>query len=112
MPILGVTGRNAAATGYKGTATYATLTTAAPTNNTPGTEVTGITRQAATWGAVSASQCTASPPAFSVPSGQTVGGVQFMDAATVGNFVDGVGVSSQSFASAGTYTVTATLTIT
>lgn len=94
---------------YKAAATYTTLTSNAPTT-TAGTEVAGITRQPSNWGATAASAATAAPAAFAIGSGQTVAGVQFMDAASAGNYLDGVGVTSQAFSSAGTYTVTATFT--
>lgn len=110
MAINGLAGRNGAVDGYKAVTPYATLTSNAPSLNTAGTELAGITRQASTWGATAASSATSSPPAFSIGSGQTVAGLQFMSLATGGSFVDGVGVTSQPYSSAGTYTVTTTFT--
>lgn len=110
MAINGVNGRNGAATGYKNVCAYATLTQTAATLNTPGTEITGITRLAANWGTPAASAVTASPAAFSVASGKTVAGVDFYDLASAGTWQDGTSVTSQAFSSAGTYTVTVTFT--
>jgi hypothetical protein len=110
VAIQGVTGRNGAVNGYKAVATHVTLTSTVPALNAAGTEL-AITRVVANWGATSASAATASPAAIAVGSGLTVAGMQFMDALTAGNFVDGVGVTSQAFSSAGTYTVTATITV-
>lgn len=109
MAIQTVTMRNKLVDAYKAAAPYATLTSTVP-GASAGTELPGITRQASTWGATATSAATAAPPAFAVASGQTVAGVQFMDAASAGTYLDGAGVTSQTFSSAGTYTVTATFT--
>lgn len=106
MPIQTVLQRNSMVDKYKADCAYTSLTSATPT--TTATELAGITRLASNWGATAASSATASPAAFNVASGQTVAGVAFFDAVTAGNYRDGVGVTSQSFASAGTYAVSAT----
>lgn len=109
MAIQTVTERNSLVAKYVADCTYATLTSTVP-GASAGTELSGITRQASNWGAVASSAATASPAAFAVASGQTVAGFQFMSAVTAGNYLDGVGVTSQAFSSAGTYTATATYT--
>lgn len=113
MAVQTVTMRNALATAYKATALYAALYTTVPAG-TAGTEVTGgapaYARQAANWGTVASSAVTASPAAFNVPASTTIAGAGFHDAVSAGNYLDGGSVTSQAFASQGTYTLTATYT--
>jgi hypothetical protein len=100
--------RNSLVDKYKADNTHVGLTNPAPT--TTATELSGVARQASNWGTTSASAATASPAAHSVASGQTVAGMAFFDALTGGNYRDGTSVTSQTFNSAGTYTVVATYT--
>lgn len=106
MPIDTVTMRNSLVDAYKAAGTHIGLHSADAT----AINELAVTRQPATWGATSASSATASPPAFSVSSGLTVGGAGVWSAATAGTFLDGAPLPSQTFSSAGTYTVTATYT--
>lgn len=110
MAIGTVTMRNALCTAYATNAPYCTLTSTAPSGAVAGTELVGITRQPSNWGSPAASAVTSAPAAFSIASGQTVAGVQYMSASTAGTFLDGVGLTGQTFSSAGTYTVTVTYT--
>lgn len=113
MAVNGLNMRNALATAYGTNAPFAALYTTAP-GASAGTEVTGgspaYARKAASWGAPSASVVTATIPTFDVPSGATVVGAGFHSAVTAGNYMDGGTVTSQAFASQGTYTLTATYT--
>lgn len=112
MAIQTVTQRNNLATAYGAAATHAALYTTAP-SSTAGTEVTGgspaYARKALSWSAPSASAITATVT-FDVPSGTTVAGAGVHTAATAGTYLDGSSVTSQSFASQGTYTLTLTYT--
>lgn len=113
MAIQTVTMRNALATAYATNATHMALYSTVPTT-TAGTELTGgapaYARKVSNWAAASASAVVATPVAFDVASGSTVAGIGFHTAITAGTYLDGVGVTSQAFASQGTYTVTATYT--
>lgn len=105
--------RTTMATNY-GTATpWMALSQTAP-SGVAGTEVSGgapaYARNASTWGTATNSAITATPAAFNVPSGQSVQGVEFFSASTAGTYLDGTTVTTQAFASQGTYTVTATFT--
>lgn len=90
--------------------TYASLHTADP--STTGTnEVTGgspaYARKAINFNAASAgSMGSSNAPVFDVPASTTVAYVGFWDAATTGNFLGAAAVTSEVFASQGTYTVT------
>lgn len=103
--------KNNLATKYGTDGAFVALFTTAPSGNTPGTEVTGgsYARVAAGWGAASAGVITGSAT-LNVPSGVTLLGVGLYTASTAGTYIDGVTVTSQTFASAGTYTVTLTYT--
>ncbi len=113
MAVQTVTMRNSLATKYAVDATHAALYTTVP-GATAGTEVTGGTpayaRKALTWGAAAASAVTVTPAAFDVPSGTTIAGAGVHTAVTAGTYLDGAGVTSQAFASQGTYTLTLTYT--
>lgn len=113
MPVNTVGMRNVLANAYAGAAPYMALYSTVPAGSA-GTEISGgspaYARKASNWGAAANSAAVASPAAFDVPSGATVAGIGFHSAATGGTYMDGVGVTSQAFASQGTYTVTATYT--
>lgn len=116
MAIAVLATRNSMATAYGVTVPYGALFTADPgTTGTATGESTGgapaYNRKAMSWGAAAASAVTGAP-VFDVASGQTItyfGTCTSVTpgAATVG---DKVAVTSQAFASQGTYTVTATYT--
>jgi hypothetical protein len=115
MAILTVLGRTTMATQYSTQiGKYGALTTTAPGSST-GTEVTGgapaYARLAPSWSAASASVITTSAAlTFNVPASTTVVGFEFFDALTVGNYLDGAGITSQVFSSQGTYAITPTYT--
>ncbi|MDF9748646.1 hypothetical protein [Arthrobacter sp. ES3-54] len=112
MAVQTVGERNSLATKYGTDAPYAALYTTAP-GATAGTEVTGGTpayaRKAVTWGAASNGAITATAT-FDVPAGVTIVGAGLHSAATAGTYIDGQAVTSQAFASQGTYTITFTYT--
>ena len=112
MAIQTTTQKNNLATAYGTNATYAALYTTAP-GATAGTEVTGgspaYARKAITWGAPSNGVITATVT-FDVPSGTTVVGAGVHTAVTAGTYLDGASVTSQNFASQGTYALTLTYT--
>lgn len=105
--------KNTLANAYATACAFVGLATTAP-GATRGTEVTGgspaYARKASNWGSATNGVITASPTAFDVPSGTTVVGVNMESAVTAGTYQDGAGVTSQTFSSQGTYTVTATYT--
>jgi hypothetical protein len=105
--------KNILSDAYKGAATHGALYTTAP-GATPGTEVTGgspaYARKALTWGASSNGVVSATAAVFDVPSGTTVVGAGLHSAITAGTYYDGASVTSQAFASQGTYSVTFTYT--
>lgn len=104
--------KNSLATAYKNAALYAALYTTVP-GAAAGTEVTGgspaYARKPLTWGTPSGGVVTATAT-FDVPAGTTLLGGGVHDALTAGNYLDGAGVTSQNFASQGTYTLTLTFT--
>jgi len=112
MAIQTSTQKNNAATGYTAAATYAALYTTVP-GGSAGTEVSGgspaYARKALTWGAPSAGVSTVTVT-FDVPTGTTVVGAGVHTAVTAGTYLDGVAVTSQAFASQGTYALTLTFT--
>lgn len=116
MAIATLAQRNAMATAYGVAAPNGALFTADPgTSGTATGEVSGgspaYARKAMSWGAAASSAITGAPT-FDVPSGTTVTffGVTVSSVATTADVRDKVAVTSQSFASQGTYTVTATYT--
>ncbi len=116
MPIATLAQRNAMATAYGSAAPFGALFTADPgTTGTVTGEVTGGSpaygRVTMAWGAPSASAIVGSP-VFNVPSGTTVTffGVTVAGVAATADLRDRVAVTSQAFASQGTYTVTSTYT--
>jgi hypothetical protein len=106
------TQKNNLATAYGNAATHAALYTTVP-GASAGTEVTGgspaYARKAITWGAPSNGVITATVT-FDVPSGTTVAGAGVHTALTAGTYLDGAAVTSQAFASQGTYALTLTYT--
>jgi len=118
MAIRNVTMRNLLATSYKTNAPYGALFSADPgTADAATNELSGggYARQAANWGTAASSAITSGSMAFSVASAATVAyfGVATSSVATTADVKDSVAVTSQTFASAGTYTITsATFTVT
>lgn len=112
MAIQTTTQKNALATAYGVSATYAALYTTVP-GGSAGTEVTGgspaYARKPITWGSPSAGVITGTVT-FDVPTGTTVVGAGVHTALTAGTYLDGGAVTSQAFASQGTYTLTLTFT--
>jgi len=108
MAIQTVGEKNSLATKYGTDAPYAALYTTAP-GATAGTEVTGgspaYARKAITWGSPSGGVITGTVT-FDVPAGTTVVGAGLHSAVTAGTYLDGAAVTSQAFASQGTYTIT------
>jgi hypothetical protein len=114
MAIQTVTQRNNMCTRYAADCAYMAVYSTVPSGGVAGTELSGgspaYARKASNWGTPSNSAVVASPAAFDIPSGATAAGIGFHTAVTAGTFLDGVGVTSQTFASQGTLTVTATFT--
>jgi len=106
------TEKNNLATQYGTNAAYAALYTTVP-GASAGTEVTGgspaYARKALTWGAASGGVVTVTVT-FDVPAGTTVVGAGVHTAITAGTYLDGAAVTSQAFASQGTYALTLTYT--
>ena len=113
MAIQTVAMRSLLAEAYKVAATHAALYTTVP-GGTAGTEVTGgspaYARKALTW-AGSASATRTATVTFDVPASTTVVGAGVHSAITAGTYYDGVAVTSQAFASQGTYELSLTVTI-
>ena len=112
MAIQTATQKNTLATAYGTAAAYGALYTTAP-GASAGTEPSGgapaYARKALTWGAPSNGVVTATAT-FDVPTGTTIVGSGVHTAATGGTYLDGGTVTSQAFASQGTYTATFTYT--
>lgn len=106
--------KNALATAYDVAASHVALYTTVP-GGSAGTEVTGgspaYARKAITWGAPS-NGVISGTVTFDVPAGTTVVGAGVHDAVSAGNYLDGAAVTSQAFATQGTYALTVTATIT
>lgn len=113
MAILTGTMKSVLSDAYKGTATHGALTTTAP-GATSGTEVSGgspaYARKPLSWGSSSSGVVSATAVTFDVPASTTVVGFEVFNALTAGTYEDGVGITSQTFASQGTYTITPTFT--
>jgi hypothetical protein len=116
MAIAIVAQRNALATSYGAAAPYGALFTADPgTTGSATGEVTGgspaYARKALTWGTASNSAITSAATSFD-PSGTTVTYFAVTASATAGtaDLRDRVAITSQTFSSQGTYTITATYT--
>lgn len=115
MAIRNVTMRNLLATSYKTNGGFGALFSADPgTADAATNELSGgsYARQAANWGTAAASVITSGSMVFNVASGATVAyfGVCAAGTLATADVRDSVAVTSQTFASAGTYTVTATYT--
>lgn len=112
MAIQTVTQRNTLVTAYTGAATYGALYSTAP-GASAGTELTGgspaYARKSLSWSTASASASSATAT-FDVASGSTVAGAGVHTAVTAGTYLDGASVTSQAFASQGTYAATFTYT--
>lgn len=106
--------KNTLATAYGGAATYGAVYTTTP-GASAGTEPSGgspaYARKALSWGAPSNGVITASAT-FDIPASTTIVGAGVHTAVTAGTYLDGASVTSQAFASQGTYTVTFTFTLT
>lgn len=109
--------KDALATAYGTQAPYGCLFTADPGTGGAATgEVTGgspaYARKAISWGAPNASSAVSGSPTFDVPAGTTVtfAGVAVSNVAATADVRDSVAVTSQTFASQGTYQVTFTYT--
>lgn len=118
MAIRTLAQRNALASSYGTSAPNGCLFTADPgTSGTATGEVSGgapaYARKPMGWGAAANSAITGSP-VFDVPSGTTVTyfGVAVSATAGTADVRDSSAVTSQAFSSQGTYTVTATFTVT
>ena len=98
---------------YGTNATYAALYTTAP-GGTAGTEPSGgspaYARKALTWVPGSSDGVNAVTVTFDVPAGATIVGAGVHTAITAGTYLDGGSVTSQAFASQGTYALTLTYT--
>jgi len=117
MAIATLAQRNALASAYATAAPNGALFSADPgTTGSVTGEITGgspaYARKALNWGAAAASAVVSAATAFDVASGVTVTffGVTVSATAGTADLRDRVAVTSQSFASQGTYTVTATYT--
>lgn len=104
--------KNSLANKYATDAPYGALYTTAP-GASAGTEPSGgspaYARKSLSWGSASGGVVTASAT-FDVPAGATIVGVGLHSAATAGTYIDGASVTSQAFATQGTFTVTFTYT--
>lgn len=116
MPIAILAQRNALATHYGSQAPNGTLFTADPgTTGTVTGEVTGgspaFARKSMAWGAASNSAISGTTT-FDIPSGTTVTHFGVTVSATLGtaDLRDRVAITSQAFASQGTFQITATYT--
>lgn len=115
MAIATAQGRENLAVAYGVSATHAALFTADPgTSGTATGEVTGgapaYARKALTWAPGTVDGVVTATAVFDVPSGTTVTYVGVASASTGSTILDKAAVTSQAFASQGTYTVTFTFT--
>ena len=113
MAIQTVTMRNSLCQKYADDADWMALYTSAP-GASAGTEVAGgspaYARLASNWGSPASSVITATPGAFNVPASTTLLGAGYHTAVTAGTYLDGASVTSQAFASQGTYSPIGTYT--
>jgi hypothetical protein len=113
MAIQTNTQKETLAIAYGGAATYGALYTTVP-GASAGTEVTGGTpayaRKSLSWTAGGSDGIVTATAVFDVPAGATVVGAGVHTAVTAGTYLDGASVTSQNFASQGTYTITFTYT--
>lgn len=108
MAIQTTTQKNTLASAYGTAAAYGSVYTTAP-GASAGTEPSGgspaYARKALSWGAPASGVVSASAT-FDIPSGTTIVGAGVHTAVTAGTYLDGTTVTSQVFASQGTYQVT------
>lgn len=122
MAIQTTTAKNNAVTGYTGPATHAMIYSTVP-GATQGTEIAGAAHMPITWsapGAVGPAGSTAQPATpgvaygqvtFNVNAGQTVAGAGLHSSVTANTgYLDGGSVTSQNFATAGTYVLNVSYT--
>lgn len=107
------TQKNNVATAYGAAATHAALYSTVP-GASAGTELAGgapaYARIPTAWGAPTNGVISTGPHTFNVASGSTVAGAGFHTALTAGTYLDGGSLTSQAFASQGTYALTASYT--
>lgn len=113
MAIQTVTQRNTLVTAYIGAALYGAVYTTAP-GGSAGTEPSGgspayARKSLSGWSAASASASSVTVT-FDIPSGTTLVGAGVHTAVTAGTYLDGAAVTSQAFATQGTYQLTFTYT--
>jgi hypothetical protein len=112
MAVQTVTQRNNLAAAYGTNATHSALYSTVP-GAAAGTELTGgspaYARKPLSWSAPAASAISASAT-HDVPAGATVAGAGVHTALTAGTYLDGGAVTSQAFASQGTYALSLTYT--
>lgn len=113
MAIQTATMKNTLSDAYKAAAAWMAAYTTVP-GGSAGTEVTGgspaYARKAPSWGSSTNGVVSAAAVVFDIPSGTTVVGCGFHTAVTAGTYLDGASVTSQAFASQGTYSITPTYT--
>ncbi len=113
MAIQTATQKETLAVAYGTAATHAALYTTAP-GASAGTEPTGgspaYARKALTWVAGASDGVVTATATFDVPAGATIVGAGLHTALTGGTYLDGGSLTSQAFASQGTYTLTLTYT--
>jgi len=114
MAVDGTAMKNILSDAYKGSAAYLSAFTAMGSAGSAGTEVSGgspaYARKALSWGSSSGGVVSASQVTFDIPASTTVVGVGVHSAVTAGTYYDKTTVTNQTFASQGTYGVTATFT--
>jgi len=113
MAIQTNTMKNTLASAYAGAATYADLYQTTGASSSAGTAISGgspaYASKALSWGSPSAGIITTTATVFDVPSGATVAGFG-VKTGSGGTHLDGNALTSQAFASQGTYTLTITFT--
>ena len=113
MPIQTNQQKENLAVSYGTNATHGAVYTTAP-GASAGTEPSGgspaYARKALTWAPGTVDGVVTATATFDIPSGTTVVGVGLHTALTGGTYLDGASVTSQTFASQGTYQVTFTYT--
>ncbi len=113
MAIQTAQGKENLAVAYGTAATHGAVYTSAP-GGTAGTEPSGgapaYARKALTWAPGTVDGVVTATATFDIPSGATIVGVGVHTALTGGTYLDGASVTSQAFASQGTYQVTFTFT--
>ncbi len=100
--------KNTLAAAYTGAVATARLYSTVPSGGNAGTAIAGASVAATGW-STPANGVTTKTVTFNVPAGATVAGAGVHDSG--GNFLDGGAVTSQAFATAGTYDLTITFTV-